>query len=393
MKILISGAGVAGPTVAHWLLKAGHEPVIVETAPAFRTGGYVIDFWGLGYEIGARMGLEAQIREAGYRVGEIRMVDAKGRRRASLNARLFEQMMGGRYISIPRGDLARIIYASVKPHIETMLGDSITSLDDHASGVRVSFENAADRDFDLVIGADGLHSNIRRLTFGAREDFEHEIGYRVAAFEIPGYRPRDELVYMLYSEPGKQVARFALNGDRTLVLLVFLAEPGVPAPRDEAAQREELRRVFAKTGWETADMLKAMEDAPDIYFDNVSQIRMPQWTKGRVALVGDAAACASLLAGEGTGLAMTESYVLAGELAKARGDYRKAFANYDRRLRLFIEGKQKTAEKFASSFAPKTALGIWMRVMATRLMAFRPFAELFIGASLRDDFDLPDYGL
>lgn len=393
MKILISGAGVAGPTLAFWLLKAGHEPVIVETAPALRTGGYVIDFWGLGYEIAARMGLEAHISDAGYRVGEIRMVDAAGRRRASLNANIFEQMMGGRYISIPRGDLARIIYASVEPRIETIFGDSVASLQDHSGGVRAFFDKGDARDFDLVIGADGLHSNIRRLIFGAEDNFEHEIGYRVAAFEVPGYRPRDELVYMLYSEPGQQVARFALNGDRTLVLFVFIAEPGVPAPRDEAAQKEELRRVFANTGWETADMLKAMEDAPDLYFDNVSQIRMPQWTKGRVALVGDAAACASLLAGEGTGLAMTESYVLAGELAKTRGDYRKAFANYERRLRPFIEKKQKTAEKFASSFAPKTALGISLRVMATRLMAFQPFAELFMGASLKDDFDLPDYGL
>ncbi|MEZ5893279.1 MAG: FAD-binding domain [Parvularculaceae bacterium] len=393
MKVLISGAGVAGPTLAYWLLKAGHEPVLIEHAPAFRAGGYVIDFWGLGYEIACRMGLEAPIRAAGYEVGEVRMVDANGRRRASLDASTFGRMTNGKYVSLPRGDLARIIYGAVKDRVETRFGDSITAIDEHADGVRVSFVNGATQDFDLVIGADGLHSTVRRLVFGPEEKFEHEIGYRVAAFEIAGYPKRDELVYMLYSEPGKQVARFALRGGKTLVLLVFEAEPGSPAPHDEDAQKAEVRRVFADAGWETAEMLKAMADVPDIYFDNVSQIRMPAWTKGRVALIGDAAACASLLAGEGTGLGMTEAYVLAGELAKAGGDYAKAFAQYEKRLRPFIAQKQKTAENFAPSFAPKTEFGIWLRIMATRLMAIPFFADLFIGASLKDDLDLPDYGL
>lgn len=391
MKIAISGAGVAGPCLAYWLLKSGHEPVIIEHAPAFRAGGYVIDFWGLGYEIARRMGLEAQIREAGYQVREIRMVDGKGKARASLDATAFSRMLGGRFTSLPRGDLAQIIYGGVKGRVETMFGESITAIDEHESGARVSFENAADREVDLVIGADGLHSNVRKLTFGSEEKFEREIGYRVAAFELTGYAPRDELVYVMHAEPGKQAARFALRGDKTLVLFVFRAEPGAPAPHEEAAQKAEVARVFAASRWETQDMLKAMADVPDIYFDKVSQIRMPQWTKGRVALVGDAAACASLLAGEGTGLGMTEGYVLAGELAKAGGDHRAAFAAYEKRLRPFIAQKQKTAEDFASSFAPKTALGVWLRVMAVRAMKLPGLAKLFLGASLRDDFELPDY--
>ncbi|GJL93237.1 FAD-binding domain [Hyphococcus sp.] len=391
MKIAISGAGVAGPSLAHWLLKAGHEPVLIEQAPEFRAGGYVIDFWGLGYELACRMGLEQSILDAGYQIGEIRIVTESGKTRASLDASVFGQLTNNRFTSLPRGELSRIIYTTVKDRVETMFGETMTAIEDHDSGVRVSFENSGDRAFDLVIGADGLHSNVRRLAFGPEKQFEHELGYRVAAFEVSAYQPRDELIYMLHAEPGKQIARFALRGDRTLVLLVYRAEPGAPAPREEAEQKSELRRVFANTGWESARMLEAMERVSDVYFDNVSQIRMPQWTKGRVALIGDAAAAVSLLAGEGTGLAMTESYVLAGELMKAGGDYRAAFAAYERQLQPFLAEKQKAAVNFASSFAPKTKLGMWLRVQATRLMGFAPLANLLLGPSVRDDFELPDY--
>jgi 2-polyprenyl-6-methoxyphenol hydroxylase-like FAD-dependent oxidoreductase len=291
-----------------------------------------------------------------------------------------------------RSDLAAIIFASLGHRVRTLFDDGIVALEQHADGVRVQLERGGERHFDLVIGADGLHSAVREVVFG--DGAERDLGYRVAAFELPGYRPRDELVYVARATPGRQIARFAMRGDRTLVLFLFRAELlGGSEPDGPREQRAALRRVFWDAGWEADRMLAALDESQDLYFDRVSQVRMPAWSKGRVALVGDAAAAVSLLAGEGTGLAMVGAYVLAGELARARDDFGTAFMAYESRLRRFVEGKQKAAGTFAGSFVPKTRLGVWVRRQATRLMTFDRVANLFIGRSLRDDFALPDYGL
>ncbi len=243
-----------------------------------------------------------------------------------------------------------------------------------------------------MIGADGLHSTVRDLVFGPESQFEKQLGYRVAAFEVEGYRPRDELVYVCHAKPGWQASRFSLRDDRTLFLFVFVGErmPG-PDPHGVEERKALLHRVFDGAGWECPQILRAMDAVEDVYFDRISQIRMGAWSKGRVMLIGDAASCVSLMAGEGTGLAMTEAYVLAGELKCAGPDYREAFRRCEQRLRPLIEGKQKSAQKFASAFAPKTRIGVWFRNQVTRLMAIRLVADFFIGRDLRDDFDLPEY--
>jgi 2-polyprenyl-6-methoxyphenol hydroxylase-like FAD-dependent oxidoreductase len=199
---------------------------------------------------------------------------------------------------------------------------------------------------------------------------------------------------MTYGRPGRQVARFAERDGSSLILFVFTADRlDVTPPDGPGAAKAALRQVFAGMGWEVPHMLAAMDEADEVYFDRVSQIVMPRWSEGRVVLLGDAAACVSLLAGEGSSLAMTEAYVLAGELARARGDMHVAAAAYERRLRPLLEAKQKSARKFAGAFAPRTALGIGFRNFVSRLLAFRPVADYFVGRDLRDDFELPDYGL
>jgi 2-polyprenyl-6-methoxyphenol hydroxylase-like FAD-dependent oxidoreductase len=359
MKIAINGAGIAGPTLAYWLERTGHEPVLIEKAPHVRSGGYIIDFWGVGYTIAERMGILSEVRKAGYSVQEVRVVDSHGRRAAGFSAKVFARLTNGRFTSLRRGDLASVIYRSVQDRVETIFGDSISRIEQNGPGVRVAFQHGAPRDFDLVIGADGLHSAVRDLAFGPQSQFEKQLGYRVAAFEVEGYRPRDELVYLSYTAPGRQVARFALRGDRTLFLFVFVAEHMTGAePRDDDERKAALHRVFSDIGWECPQILKIMDRVEEVYFDRVSQIRMDAWSNGRVILVGDAAACVSLLAGEGTGLAMAEAYILAGELARAKGDHREAFRRYEQRLRPLIESKQKSAEDFAATFAPRTALGL-----------------------------------
>jgi 2-polyprenyl-6-methoxyphenol hydroxylase-like FAD-dependent oxidoreductase len=259
--------------------------------------------------------------------------------------------------------------------------------------VRVSFDHAAPREVDLVIGADGLHSRVRRIAFGPEAAVEKSLGYHVAAFEVEGYRPRDELVYVIHSVPGRQIARFSLREDRALFLFVFRDEYlPTPRPPSEQEARAVLRTVFADVGWECPSILGAMGRVEDLYFDRVSQIRMTHWTTGRTALVGDAAACASLLAGEGTGLAMAEAYVLAGELHRAGDDYETAFACYEERMMPFLRGKQESAVKFASSFAPKTAVGIQVRNLVARLLRLPLVADFFIGRDLLGEVRLPDYG-
>jgi 2-polyprenyl-6-methoxyphenol hydroxylase-like FAD-dependent oxidoreductase len=394
MRVAISGAGIAGPSLAYWLERSGHQVVLIEKAPQFRTGGYAVDFWGVGYTVAERMGILPEVRAHGYTVREVRAVDECGRTVGGFSTAFLLQSMKGRFTTVPRGDLAAAIYRTIENRVETLFGHSMSAVDERASGVLVSFEHGAAREFDLVIGADGLHSAVRDLVFGPERQFEKPFGYRVAVFEVEGYRPRDELVFVTYTTPGRQVGRFALRGDRTGFSFLFTSERMAgPEPLNVEERKAVLRQVFGDAGWECPQILQAMDRVRDVYYDRVSQIRMDCWSKGRVMLIGDAAACVSLLAGEGAGLAMTEAYVLAGELNRAGHDYQAAYRRYEQMLRPFVEGRQKSARYFASAFVPKTRVGLWLRNQVTKLMAFPPLAHYFIERQLRDDFDLPNYDL
>jgi 2-polyprenyl-6-methoxyphenol hydroxylase-like FAD-dependent oxidoreductase len=392
VRIIINGVGIAGPTLAYWLRKAGHEVVLVEEAPQLRRGGYITDFWGLGYDIAEKMGLIPRIRELGYQVREVRFVDRHGRRSGGFSADVFGGFTKGRFTSLRRSDLAVTIYQALNGHVETIFGDSVARVENEGHCVRVSFDHAAPREADLVIGADGLHSRVRQLAFGPEAEFEVSLGYRVAAFEVEEYRPRDELVYISHGVPGRQVSRFSMRDDKTLFLFVFRDEYLTAGePSTEPERKAALKSIFASVGWECPQILAAMGEIGDIYFDRVSQIRMDRWAQGRTALVGDAAACVSLMAGEGTGLAMAEAYVLAGELRNCGGDHGAAFARYQERMMPFLKRKQRLAAKFASSFAPKTAFGITFRNVVTRLSRLPFVVDFLFGRELRDEINLPDY--
>jgi 2-polyprenyl-6-methoxyphenol hydroxylase-like FAD-dependent oxidoreductase len=393
MKVCISGAGVAGPTLAYWLDRAGHTPVLVETAPTLRDGGYMIDFWGVGYTVAERMGLLPQICAAGYDLDEVRYINADGRTAGSISARSMSRELGGRFTSLPRGELASIIHGAIRDRVETRFGVTVEAMQPAAAGIDVRLSDGSAESFDLVVGADGLHSRVRVLAFGPQAQFERDLGYFVAAFEADGYRPRDELAYVSLGLPGRQLSRFAERDDRTMFLLVFAAErlEGT-VPEGLAARKALLARVFEGSGWEWPQISAALEAAPEVYFDRVSQIVADRWSSGRSVLIGDAAACVSLVAGEGTGLAMTEAYVLAGELA-SNAEPLEALICYEARLRRFVDGKQKAARAFANSFTPKTAFGVWFRNQAVRMLALPGASNLLLGPQLKDDFELPDYGL
>ena len=394
MNVLISGAGIAGPTLAYWLAHYGFTPTLIEVAPSLRTGGYIIDFWGAGYEIADRMGLLPGIRDKGYMIQEVRVVNENGKRKAGFPAEAFGRMTQGKYISLPRGALAASIFGKIEGNVDTIFGDSVKTLQETGNGVHVTFERGPARDFDLVVGADGLHSRVRDLVFGAENRFEKYLGYKVAAFDVGGYRPRDELVYVMYTQVSQQVGRFAMKDDRTMFLFIF-ADDNIGGVGDIQSQKALLRKRFGNSGWECPRILDALDDCNTLYFDRVSQIRMNPaeglWTRGRATLIGDAAFCVSFLAGQGSSLAVVAAYLLAGELSRAHGDYAKAFARYQDLFAPFILAKQKAALRFAGAFVPKSQFAVFLRNQIFNLMAIRWFADFAVGRDLADNIDLPDY--
>ena len=394
MRILISGAGVAGPTLAYWLARHGFTPTLVESAPHLRTGGYIIDFWGAGFEIANRMGLLPSLRPYAYAVREVRVVDDRGRTAASLPTQVFFSMARGQFLSIARGDLAACIYATLDGKVETLFGDRVVRLEQSDSGVEVGFASRPARHFDLVIGCDGLHSGIRQLAYGNESQFEKYLGFKVAAFEVHGYAHRDELVYMMHTGIGRQVARFTMHDNRTMFLFIFEDEdPSLPATLPK--QKLLLREQFGRMGWETPQILDALDQASDLYIDRVSQIHMgpapDSWSRGRVTLLGDAAFAVSLLAGQGTALSMIAAYILAGELRRAGGDHTRAFLEYQRRFGAFVLAKQKAAPRLAGFFAPRSQLGLFIRNKTMSLMNLSWIAKLAISRDITDRIELPEY--
>ncbi|MCA0295277.1 MAG: FAD-binding domain [Actinobacteria bacterium] len=387
MRILIVGAGIAGATLAYWLHRAGHEVTLVERAPKLREGGYLVDFWGAGFDVAERMGIVPELRHRGYVFTEGRVVDRAGRRIASLKPAKIMQS-GEKYVSITRSDLASAIYAALGGAAELVLGDTVASLADQGDRVHVVLESGRSDDVDLVVGADGLHSRVRRLAFGPDADYERYLGIVIAAFEIDGYRPRDELVALMHAEVGFQVLRVSLRDDRTLVLFSVRHSGDVPHDRD--SQQQLLRAKLAGGGWETRAILDLMPAAASFYFDTVSQIRMPSWTRGRVALVGDAGACPSFLAGQGSALAMVEAYTLAAEIARCP-DHRQAFGAYEQRLSRLVLSKQDGALGLGAAFAPANGLQLFVRNAAMKLMGLPGVANLVMGRSFHDAVELPPF--
>lgn len=392
MRILISGAGIAGPTLAWWLHQFGFQPIIVEKAPALRAGGYIIDFWGAGYEIAERMGLLPQLQRVGYRVQEVRVVNSQGHRISGFNTDSFWRITGGKFTSLGRGDLAAAIFRLLEGKVETRFGDSVRSIIQRDHGLLVEFESGLRQEFDLIVGADGLHSRIRELAFGPATRYEKYLGCKVAAFAAQDYPPRDEDVYVMYSQVGGQVARFSMRDRRTMFLFTFADEDPQIGSLDD--QKRLLHARFSSSGWECPGILRALDAADQIYFDRVSQIRMGRhagaWSRGRVVLLGDAASCISLLGGQGSALAMTAAFVLANELRNSGGEYRAAFHGYEQRFAPFVLRKQNAALRFAGAFVPASRPSIIFRNMIMRLMNWRWMADLVVKGDLADRLELPD---
>lgn len=376
-QVLISGASVAGPALAWWLVRRGFRPVIVERAGQLRGGGYAVDFrGGVHRRVLEDMGLLEQIRDRQTHLRSLRYVRDDGRPVASVPPVFFAGD-----VEILRGDLAEILYQATRNDTEYIFGDSVTALEQHDDGVHVTFANAGPRTFSLVIGADGVHSTVRGLAFGPEAGFARDLGMYVSIFSVPNFAGLDREGVM-YGVPGKTAGIFATGGDPgRAIAQLFFAAPGLRYghdDRDTARQQQIVAQQFAGLGWHVPRLLTEMPAAADFYFDTTSQIHLDTWSKGRVALVGDAA-CAAGPGGNGTGNAVVAAYVLAGELAAARGDHATAFGRYEQRLRPYVAGGQKQAAGSRAFLAPATWGKIRQRNRFFRLAPYLPGVSGLIG--------------
>ncbi|MFF4350813.1 FAD-dependent monooxygenase [Streptomyces sp. NPDC001530] len=373
LNVLISGASVAGPALALNLARYGARVTVVEKAPDLREGGFAVDFRGHVHRtVLTAMGIWDEIHAHQTHMGRQTVVDADGTPRVDLPA----EMMSGD-VEIFRGELARIMYERTRDRVEYVFGDSIATLTDSPEGVDVTFERGAPRRFDLVVGADGLHSLTRRLVFGEESRYLRFLDHYVAGFGIPNDLGL-ERTGRLYSEPGRGVVIGNYDGDpdRAGALLVFRSEKLEFDRRDVAAQKRILAERFAGMGWQAPVVLKALEEADDLYFDAIAQIHVDRLVKGRVALLGDAGYGATM-GGMGTGVAIVAAYVLAGELALANGDHTTAFAEYETRIRGFAKGCQKTSGNAGPFFAPATERRIRSRDRMFGLLSSRLLTGFF----------------
>lgn len=333
IRILVSGASTAGLSVAYWLGRYGFTVTVVERAPHLRPGGQALDVRGPALEVAARMGILTTIRDRSTKLTGISQVDAAGNETFRSTERT---LTGGRFdspdVEIMRDDLCRVLYEAVGSQVEYLFDDSVASLSQDESGVDVTFDTAAPRRFELVIGADGLHSRVRSLAFGPEEQFIRRLGNSyVAVFGMPNFLGLDhwEIMYQhATASVGAMVMGLRKDADARAYVGFMAAQPVDYDYRDIAAQKQLVADRVAGGGWVLPQLVEHMMRAPDFHFDSISQIRMPSWSRGRVVLVGDAGYSVALATGQGTTVAMVGAYVLAGELATHKDDLAGAQAAY-----------------------------------------------------------------
>lgn len=377
-KILISGASVAGPALAFWLTRYGFEVTVIERAPHIRPGGYAIDFRGPAMEVLEKMDIIKEIKKFETRAGKITIVDKHNQKLASMP----DGFTSGE-LEIMRGDLANVFYEATKATAEYIFDNSITALREDSNGITVSFNRGEDRRFDIVVGADGLHSNVREVAFGDESQFLHHLGIYFAIFSTPNFMNLKDMAGLYYGTLGKRVGVFSASHDTEARGAFYFTSPQLAYNyKDTKQQKEMIRERFADDKWQVPELLKFMETAPDFYFDSISQIRMERWSKDRVILLGDAGYCASPMSGMGTSMAVIGAYVLAGELKAANGNYTVAFNHYEAEMRPLVTACQKLAEG-ADWFVPRTRFKLWFSRQMWKILPHTPWKNMMIEMPLK----------
>lgn len=371
--VLISGASIAGPALAYWLHRYGFAVTVVEKASAPRGGGYPIDVRGTAIEVVKRMGVLPRLHKAHIDSRRLTFLDAEGGEVAAVRPYTLAGSVEGRDLEVARGDLTAILYAAVRDDVAFLFDDSIDLLEQSDHGVDITFRSGIQRTFDLVVGADGMHSHTRRILFGPESRFHRYLGYCFAVFSMPNTFGLSREV-MLWNTPGKAAALYATgeNDDELHAFLNFhRPEPPLDALRDRKAQEDFVVENFAGAGWKVPDIVSAMREADDLFYDTVGQIRMPAWSNGRVALVGDAAYAPSFLTGQGSSLALVGAYMLAHALAANR-NHETAFAAYEHGTREFVAANQALVDHGSAALFPTTAHALEQRNTGLRELVTMP---------------------
>lgn len=344
--VLVSGAGVAGPALAYWLNRRGYEVTVVERASSVRAGGYAVDFRGAALDVLDRMGILAEMRSYDTKMGPVVVVDTDGQRVAELPVEHFSGEL-----EVNKSDLVRVLHELTRDDVEYVFSDSVRTISRHADGAEVTFERSPARSFDLVVGADGSHSAVRKAVFGPAEEFTHRLGMAGVGFSTDNFLGLRRQGMLRRGSGGTAVYLF--SGDDPSRVTVSLSFGNAPAEFDqltpEVRQKITAER-FAGDGWEVPRLLQAMRTADDFYSGSAHQIKIDRWSEGRVVLLGDAGYCAAPTSGMGTSQALIGAYVLAGELATTNGDHALAFANYERELRDYVERNQVVGAMSAQWF-------------------------------------------
>jgi 2-polyprenyl-6-methoxyphenol hydroxylase-like FAD-dependent oxidoreductase len=372
--VLISGAGIAGLTLAILLKEQGYEPLVIERNKALRTEGYMMDFFSSGFDVAERMGLADALSAIHYPIDALQFVDSDGKVYASVPIARISQALGGKYVYLRRSDLERILYDRAQAvGVAVRFGSVVTSLRETANAVRATFVDGAAADFALVFGADGVHSGVRRLIFGEQRQFERFLGGYVAAFHLKRHKFDIDRTLKLHEETDRVAAFYPLDDHRMDATYVFRHDEVQVLPEDRLSF---VRKEFKGAGWIAEAMLKAYRAKEPIYFDSLTLIEMPHWHQGRVALVGDACGCLTLLAGQGSHMAMAGAYVIARELKRHDGDSAAAFAAYQAMLKPAVTKRQRDAAAMARYFIPSARSRPWLRRLVIKLMFSAPVLPL-----------------
>lgn len=397
MRILISGASIAGPVLAYWLNRYGSDVTVAERTPSPRKtgGGQAVDLFRPAMRIMEQMGVVDEIRARATGTDTL-VIRRLGGKPVTLDLRKLFTAVSDDHVEIMRDDLSEILYNTTSSDVDYLFADSITAIDEDGE---VTFERSPAQRFDVIVGADGLHSNVRTLVFGPESGFTTWLGAYLAILSVPNHLELDGVMEMTV-EPGRVAGVYsaAHMDDARAGFFLRTSQPLDYHYRDTEQQKQLLRNHFRDMAWEVPRLLAELDHTPSFYFDSITQLRLDTWSRGRVTLVGDAAYCPGPAVGGSTSMAVVGAYILAGELAAHAGDYSAAFAAYEAEIGEYVRRSRGFARTAAKTLVPAGRFEVWAMVNAIRLINVLPApvsraaAKLNTkGVRLHDSFAVKDY--